>query len=47
MKELYISPEAELIRFVSKETIASGSVDFSDLVQKPASYDDGDINIEF
>ncbi len=46
MKELYTSPEVKLISFVSEERLAS-SVDFSDLVQKPASYDDGDINIEF
>ena len=48
MKELYTSPEVKLISFVSEERLANNGVDFSDLVaNKPASVDDGDINIEF
>jgi hypothetical protein len=47
MKEIYAAPTAELIRFQPEERLAS-SVDFSDLVaNKPASVEDGDINIEF
>ena len=50
MKELYISPEVNIISFVSAERLASDSVAWDDLMgenQKPASYDEGDINIEF
>ena len=46
MKELYISPEVELIGFVAEERLASNFVDFDQLDENPGKFPGLDNTLE-